>query len=369
MRLQLFNAALLVALASPAQAGTHVVPPAHEFATGGATFLGPLSNAPRTYQLVIHENQLTAVVGKTLNGITFRLLTSATAAYPVSDIIFDDYTISIGPSVDPASRTSVFAANFTGTPVQVRTGPLTIPANTFPAEDNEFGYVIDFGDYQYAGGHLAIEIRKSGFSGTSSSVDAISAISGGPLGYGTDFSAAWNSSASATTGTTLSSFSILKLSFAEPATLPISGTIAFSNFIAPLNGKSVQMTLTNAGSTTSVHSDTVTVDADGDYILSVPLGMPAGNYDLYSNTSPFVRRKTSLVLTGGGAAEVNFVLPNGDCDDSGEVDAADIDAVIAGFGLTLGSPGYSLSIDCDGSTEVDAADIDVVISSFGSVDD
>ena len=74
-------------------------------------------------------------------------------------------------------------------------------------------------------------------------------------------------------------------------------------------------------------------------------------------------------MAGVGATNVDYVLQNGDCDDSGEVDAADIDAVIAVFGLTEPDPGYSLSTDVDGSQEVDAADIDIVIANFGGTDE
>lgn len=151
--------------------------------------------------------------------------------------------------------------------------------------------------------------------------------------------------------------------------MPISGTIVFGDYIGSLNGKAVQMTLTNAGATASVHSGVVTVNASGAYVFSVPLGLPAGNYDLYANASPFLRRKASIQLAGVGATNVDYVLQNGDCDDSGEVDAADIDAVIAVFGLTEPDPGYSLSTDVDGSQEVDAADIDIVIANFGGTDE
>ncbi|MBL8059369.1 MAG: hypothetical protein JNK63_01490 [Chthonomonas sp.] len=58
----------------------------------------------------------------------------------------------------------------------------------------------------------------------------------------------------------------------------------------------------------------------------------------------------------------------GDVDSSGEVDAADIDAVIATFGMVYGDPGFGPT-DVDGTGEIDAADIDVVIENFGLVGD
>ena len=61
-------------------------------------------------------------------------------------------------------------------------------------------------------------------------------------------------------------------------------------------------------------------------------------------------------------------LLNGDADHSGEVDAADIDDVIANFGNTYPGPG-NVDADVDGTGEVDATDIDIVIACFGNADD
>ena len=57
-------------------------------------------------------------------------------------------------------------------------------------------------------------------------------------------------------------------------------------------------------------------------------------------------------------------MQNGDVDNSGEVDAVDIDQVIADFGLTT-----DINSDVDVSGEVDAVDIDIVIANFGGVND
>ena len=70
-----------------------------------------------------------------------------------------------------------------------------------------------------------------------------------------------------------------------------------------------------------------------------------------------------VVLTDDVTMLPAIQLTNGDVDGSGEVDAADIDRVIANFGFV----GVSNS-DVDGSTEVDAADIDIVIANFGATD-
>jgi hypothetical protein len=80
--------------------------------------------------------------------------------------------------------------------------------------------------------------------------------------------------------------------------------------------------------------------------------------------SSFLLRKTNVNLTGANVALGSVNLQNGDVDNSGEVDAADIDAVIASFGSTANAP-----VDADVSGEVDAADIDLVIANFGEVND
>lgn len=66
----------------------NVVPPAYANIPGTATFLGPFANSQRTYQLLIHANQITALKGSHLQAITFRLPVSATAAGPHLKLLF-----------------------------------------------------------------------------------------------------------------------------------------------------------------------------------------------------------------------------------------------------------------------------------------
>ena len=78
--------------------------------------------------------------------------------------------------------------------------------------------------------------------------------------------------------------------------------------------------------------------------------------------SSFLKQKVNLV---GGSQNLGDVhLQNGDVDNSGEVDAVDIDEVIADFGF-LGDDASDVNV----SGEVDAIDIDIVIANFGGIDD
>jgi hypothetical protein len=80
--------------------------------------------------------------------------------------------------------------------------------------------------------------------------------------------------------------------------------------------------------------------------------------------STFLTRRQPVNLTGVSQDFGVTFMVNGDVDNSGEVDAADIDLVIADFGdVSVGNS------DVDVSGEVDAADIDIVIANFGAVDE
>lgn len=189
-----FLAILLLPLCSSAQ--TQVVPPAFETVDPGGGFLGPLANGQRTYMLLIHENQLTNMVGMELTGITFRSSTATTTSWPASTADYANYDIYLGQAVAPANRSlASLSDNFVGTPTQVRSGPLSIAANSFPAGGpSSFGPSITFTTpYPYSGGHLYLRVSHDGSNGTSRSVNAINS-SGGPSGvYGTQVSAAWQS--------------------------------------------------------------------------------------------------------------------------------------------------------------------------------
>jgi len=198
--MKLKTAALVALLASAPAALAAVVPNANAGTPGNGTFLGQLSTAPRTYQWLIHADQLTSLVGQSLSGMSYRLPTSATAAWPAADVNIANYNIFLSGSVDPAARSLTFANNVVGTQTQVRSGALTIPANsfTFGGTPNSFGPTINFDTpYTYAGGNLLIELRSDGFVGTSRSVDALTTSA---PGYLSQFAAAWTGSFTGTAG-------------------------------------------------------------------------------------------------------------------------------------------------------------------------
>lgn len=205
---------------------TQVVPPAYTASTGTATFLGPLANTSRTYQLLINANQLTGMIGQNLTAISWRSLASATTVWPPTDYTISSYRIYLSESVTPSARSlALFSANVVGPQTLVRSGSLLIPDSTYTigSSPNQFGPEITFDiPYYYAGGHLLIEIRQTGFTGTSRSVDAISTTTSG---YGTDFSGCWKSGDTATFNALQANFSVVKLSAQSTTTLNLQALI------------------------------------------------------------------------------------------------------------------------------------------------
>ncbi|HSP89109.1 MAG TPA: T9SS type A sorting domain-containing protein [Ignavibacteriaceae bacterium] len=222
-----------------------VVPTAYSGTAGTATFLGPLANSQRTYQLLIDENQLTNVVGKDLKGISWRIPTSATANWPAAEVTYTNYDIYLSPGVDPANRDLTFINNVAGPQIQVRSGSLVIPADsyTFGNNPNSFGSEITFNNsYLYSGGHLLIEIRHTGFIGTSRSTDALSTST---AGYLTDFSACWTGNYAGTAGSQ-GNFSVVRLSADDPV------PVELTSFTVSLIEKNVELNWTTASETNNL---------------------------------------------------------------------------------------------------------------------
>lgn len=192
-------------------AQTVVVPNSLENTTSTGGFTGPLANSARSYQLLIHEDQLTALQGQQLNGITFRPSASASSTWPASQATYDNYDIYLSPGVAPVDRSLTFVNNITGTQSQVRSGSLTIEAGSYPAGGGTtFGPVINFTTpYTYSGGHLLVEIRHTGSNSTSKAVEAV--LTSNPL-YGVAVSGCW-SSGYTSTGTNQGNAAVVQFSY------------------------------------------------------------------------------------------------------------------------------------------------------------
>ncbi|WP_265428139.1 T9SS type A sorting domain-containing protein [Chryseobacterium sp. YIM B08800] len=171
-------------------------------------FLGPYSNTPRRFQLLIHYAPISLMVGNSITSISFSLQNSYTNSWPSTDTTFGSYEIYISNGVNPANMQMNFAANITGTQTMVKSGSLTIPAGSVPAGNstNPFSYTLVFDTpYLYNGGNLLIEIRHTGNSNPAS-IPA-KAIYTNSTSYGNYISACWEQG----TNVTLANFSHVRI--------------------------------------------------------------------------------------------------------------------------------------------------------------
>lgn len=220
----------------------HVVPPDYTNTPGNNSFLSQFATSARTYQVLLHESLLAPILNQQIYAVSWRLPTAATANWPATDVTFANYDFYLGQSVDPANMSLTdFSTNFVGPKKQVRSGSLTVPANsyTFGNTPNNWGpemtFIVD-SIYVYTGGHLLIELRHDGFSGTGRSLDALGTTT---TGYGTLFRACWGSGYTANSGSQ-GNFSIVRITADEP--IPVELT----SFAASVSDRDVILQWTTA---------------------------------------------------------------------------------------------------------------------------
>jgi hypothetical protein len=174
-------AVLALLLPSAASASVIVAPNANTATPGNSQQFGVLDTGNVTFQFAYDASQFSGVaVGSTLKGIEFRL--PAGAATLNSALAYSSYSIEVATAAVPVgSLSSTFASNESADNTVVRSGALTIPANSLigGAGPNPF-YEINFTTpFVYNGGSLVVTLRHSD-PGLSVSVDAntLGAIAG-----------------------------------------------------------------------------------------------------------------------------------------------------------------------------------------------
>ena len=125
------------------------------------------------FQFIIPASELLSVDhGSEISGISFRRATSQSSSpdpFPAAEITVPRFDVSIsGSNRSPLNMSSVFAENVGMDEVLARSGPLTIPANAFPASGlpgtpNDNAWYINFDrGYIYQGGDLCVTVRGEG---------------------------------------------------------------------------------------------------------------------------------------------------------------------------------------------------------------
>jgi hypothetical protein len=192
-----FFVSLLTALTLPSLSSAQVVvvPNIFTSAPGGAgsqSLIG-VQNNPWTVQLIWNENQLTGLIGSQITSIRYRLNTVIPNGYPLQTTTWSDYRISMGGSVAPNQATGTYANNFVGSPVLVRSGPLTVPPFAWPTgggggTPHPFGVEIAFDTpFAYLGGPLAMLVTHPGSNNPDIGNALLESTSSSAPGNGTDF--------------------------------------------------------------------------------------------------------------------------------------------------------------------------------------
>ena len=183
-----------------ALAAQSVVVPNANAATRGTSQLNSLirnSANPRTYMYGIPAAELAGIpAGSMLTGVSFRFMVFASnsPSWPPADITWNDYQIFAGPAVAPASFTGNFLGNFSSPPVQVRSGPMRLPAGTYvnttppaPAPNAWGEFYFDFQTtYLYTGGDLGLLFSHPGSNDTATA-QYLETVASSPSTHGVAF--------------------------------------------------------------------------------------------------------------------------------------------------------------------------------------
>ncbi len=175
-----------------------------------------------------------------------------------------------------------------------------------------------------------------------------------------------NTGSPSTQGTAVAAFMGVDNPELIAPTQALSGTLQLADTGPFALNRTIGYTV-KQGTTTIGSGSVVASGSSTPFSISV-LGSLSSAATIVWDGSSFLVRRTAVNLSGSNQALGSVTMQNGDVDASGEIDAADIDVVIADFGSTYpGGPTPNADVDVSGET--DAADIDVVIANFGGTDD
>lgn len=148
----------------------------------------------------------------------------------------------------------------------------------------------------------------------------------------------------------------------------VSGNVILGDWLASPTTVPVTIEIRNVGSTTPIISQTVSLNASGNFSFNVNLA--PGTYDVTAKASHWLRKKRGSQSSAGGALSgQNFVLVNGDCDNDNEVAVGDFAILSAAFGTSVGDPGYNAAADLNGDGDVDIGDFAILSANFGLTGD
>jgi len=198
---------------------------------GGASGINTLirdQGQPRTAQMIYSADELKTIpVGAAIDSLSIRLQPSATGnpppSWPAMDLNYANYDVKLsklaaGLTV-PTTSTSNFNTNIdAGSAVVVRSGPMTIPANSFgagaaqPVVNPWNEYIIHFTTpYIYDGQDLVVTVSHDGFDAVGTRF--LDAVVTTHAGFGTRFRCISANAYNATDGAALATMTVCRLTY------------------------------------------------------------------------------------------------------------------------------------------------------------
>ncbi len=268
--------------------GSSIIPPSvvapDDYTTvpgnGGLNTLIRGLGLPRTYQMQFTPDALGDLpAGARIAGLRFRLSTNSIVSFPVTNLTWADYEVTLAQAANPITSMSTnFSANLLY-PVLVKDGPLSVATNNFSigGYPNAFGgFMVLDSQYVYQGGDLVMQFTHTGSNSTNTTfLDAATAAA---PGYGTSFRAISASAFAAASGTA-ASVTIVEILTASPST----------------------QTITHIGNQIIINGTGGTAGATYRILNSTNVALPVVQW------TPIVTNKFGA---GGGFSYTNIIQPN-----------------------------------------------------------
>ncbi len=148
------------------------------------------------------------------------------------------------------------------------------------------------------------------------------------------------------------------------ATIPVSGTVTLSSWIASRAGVSVTVKIVDPGTQAVIDTQTGTLNASGNFTIYTTAA--PGTYTVKIKASHWLTRAVSnVVVPSSGAVSVNASLINGDVNGNDSVGLSDFTALRVAFNSNVGDGNYNPGADLNGSGNVSLSDFTILRANFG----
>lgn len=152
-------------------------------------------------------------------------------------------------------------------------------------------------------------------------------------------------------------------------TLPpptLTGTVWLEDFVGSRADEILAVTLTDG---VVSYQGTASMNASGQYFLSLPLLIDPGVYSVLIKGDTFLRERVDNVTISLSGGVAGATLENGDVTNDNEVGPADFAILAAAFGSFTGDPTYVEAADLNVDGEVGPTDFAILAGNFGQFGD